>query len=66
MARHTRLGQAQDGGQLGHVQLLERQQPEQPQTGLVAEQAKEAGVQIHIYKSTSNDMSWPAGAAQGY
>ena len=57
MARHARLGQAQDGGQLRHVQLLERQQPQQPQPRLVAEQPKEARIQIHIYKSTSNDMS---------
>ena len=57
VARHARLGQAQDGGQLRHVQLLERQQPQQTQARLVAEQAEEARVQIHIYKSTSNDVT---------
>ena len=49
MARHTGLRDAQNAGQLGDVQPLERKQPQQPEPHLVAEQPENRGRGIHIY-----------------
>ncbi len=57
MARHTRLGNAENAGQLGHVQPLLAQQPEQPQPDVVAEQPIEGRRLNHIYKSTLMDIN---------
>ena len=48
MARHTRLGNPEDAGQLGDVQPLGRQQPQDPQPGVVAQQPEELTAQ-HPY-----------------
>src|SRR5262245_16472113 len=52
VTRHTGLGNPEDAGQLGDVQPLLTQQPEQAQPDLVAEQPVEGGGLSHIYKST--------------
>ena len=47
MARHARLGEPEDAGELGDVQALAPEQPQQSQARLVAEQPEEAGGLIH-------------------
>ena len=63
MPRDSRLRDTQNAGQLGHVQPLGRQQPQQPEPRLVAEKAVESRRVTHIYKSTFIDVNLqePAG-----
>ena len=52
MARHARLRHAQDRGQFRDVEGLARQHAQQPQPGLVAQQAQEAdasSISINVY-----------------
>jgi hypothetical protein len=56
VAGDTRLRDAQDPGQLGHIEPFERQQPQEPQPRLVAEQPVQGRRVIHIYKSTLVDV----------
>src|SRR5262247_3396097 len=60
---HAGLGDAQDGRQLRDVERLLRQQPQQPEAGLVAEKAKDGGA--HIYKSTCMYTDWQERVAWG-
>ncbi len=53
--RHAGLRQSEHGGELGHVEALERQDPEHPEAGFVAEQPIQAGRRFHITESTYND-----------
>jgi len=55
VARDARLREAEDAGQLGDVQAFFRQDAQEPQPGLVAEQPVERGDLFHIYKSTCID-----------
>ena len=57
MPRHARLREPEDAGQLGDVQPLARQHPQQPQPRLVAEQPVERRRLLHIYKSTFIDVN---------
>ena len=61
MPRNARLRQPEDAGELGDVQPLARQDAQQPQPRLVAEQAVEGRRMSHIYKSTCVDWSWQDG-----
>ena len=56
MARDARLRQAEDPRQLGDVEALARQEAEQPEAGLVAEQPVDACGMVHIHKSTLIDV----------
>ena len=49
VARHAGLRQAEDAGQLGDVEAIPRQHPQQAEPRLVAEQAEEGGRLFHIY-----------------
>ena len=55
MARHARLRDAEHGGQLGHVQpaVLAREDAEQAQTHLVAQQPVELAGLLHIHEYIS-------------
>src|SRR5689334_13854895 len=53
--RHAGLREAQDAGQLGDVEALAREHPQQPQPRLVAEQPVQRRGFFHIYKSTFDD-----------
>ena len=55
-----RLGDPEDRGQLGHVQPLGRQHPQQPQPRLVGQQAEERGRGVHIHEYTCVYVSWQA------
>src|SRR5207344_3198987 len=61
MTRHARLGDAENTGELRHVQLFGLEQPQQAQARLVAEQPEQRS-RIHIYKSTFIDMLCKAAA----
>ena len=50
MPGHAGLGEPEDAGELGHVEPIPRQHPQEPQPRLVAEQAEERGRLFHIYK----------------
>ena len=49
MARHARLREAEDAGQLLDVEPVLVEHPQQPQPGLVAQQPVERGRLFHIY-----------------
>jgi hypothetical protein len=53
--RHAGLRDPEDAGQLADVQPLEAQQPQEPQPGLVPQQAVERGG-IHIHESICMDV----------
>jgi hypothetical protein len=55
MPRHAGLRDSQDPCQLGHVQAFGREQPEDPETRVIAQQAEDIGG-IHIYESTLVDI----------
>ena len=55
---HAGLGDPEDARQLAHVEPFGRQQAQNPQPGVVAEQLEQAGRLKHIYKSTSIDATW--------
>ena len=49
MARHARLREPEDAGQLLDVEAIVVEHAEQPQPGLVAQQPVERGRVFHIY-----------------
>ena len=49
MPGHARLRQPENAGQLVDVEAVAREHPQQPQPGLVAQQAIERGGLFHIY-----------------
>ena len=49
MARHARLREAEDAGQLLDVEAVLVEHAQQPQPGLVPQQAVERGRLFHIY-----------------
>ena len=51
VARDPGLGQAEDGGELGHVEALAGQHPEEAEADVFPQQPVERGGLIHIYKS---------------
>ena len=51
VARDAGLGEAEDGGELGDVEALAGQHPEEAEPDVFPEQAVERGGLIHIYKS---------------
>jgi len=69
MARHARLREAQDRGQLGdvHPPVPPRQYAEQPQARLVAQETEQVARLTHIYECISSDAQmqdsglWPHG-----
>ncbi len=65
VAGHAGLGDAEDPRQLADVQPLGREQPQNPQPGVVAEQPEQAGGLCHIYKSTLIDADVQAGGLRG-
>ena len=65
MPRDARLRQAEDAGQLGDVQALAREHPQQAQPRLVAEQPVERRRLLHIYKSTCIDVRMQRCKVQG-
>ena len=50
MARDPGLREAEDAGELGDVEPVAREHPQQAKPRLVAQQAKERGGLFHIYK----------------
>src|SRR6185436_466046 len=48
VARDAGLGDAEDGGQLAHVEPLLLEEPQDAQPGFVAEQAEEGGRFLHV------------------
>ena len=52
VARDTRLGEAEDAGELGDVQTLGREDPQEAEPRLVAQQAIQRRGVFHITKST--------------
>jgi hypothetical protein len=51
VARDAGLGEAEDGGELGDVEALAGQHPEEPEPDGFSQQAVDGGGLIHIYKS---------------
>ena len=49
VARHARLRETEDAGELRDVQPLGRQQPQEAQPGVVSQQTVEGAAQLHIY-----------------
>jgi hypothetical protein len=60
--RHARLGEAEDARQLRDVEAFAREDANQPQPRLVAEQPVKGGDVPHIYKSICVDISRQATA----
>jgi hypothetical protein len=55
MARNAGLRDAENAGELAHVQALRGDEPQQPQPRGVAEEPEERAGVLHIYKSTLID-----------
>jgi hypothetical protein len=57
VAGNARLGKAEDACQFRDIQALGRQQPQNPQPGIVSKETKEGAAEMHIYESTLVDRT---------
>ena len=58
VARHARLGQAEDAGELRHVEAVEAQRPQQPQPRRVAQHPETRRDRFDIHESIFDDMTF--------
>src|SRR6185503_13854706 len=65
MPRDVRLRDAQDARQLGDVEPVLREDPEQPEARGVGQEPEEGRGLLHIYKSTYIDTDWSTGEKKG-